>query len=105
MQDLVISQVTLSAVAVVVMQWLKNAQWFPWLTAESSKLQNAFAAFSAALVAVGIHYSYDATAGTLTIVGISWASLGHGLWHWLQSYAFQEVIYKGAIKPTAAIKP
>lgn len=99
MNDLVISQVTLSAVAVVVMQWLKKASWFPWLTEQSGKLQNIVAAFTAAIVAIGVHYTYDSSTATLTITGISWGALGHGIWHWLQSYTFQEVIYKGAIKP------
>lgn len=103
MNDLVISQVTLSAVAVVVMQWLKKASWFPWLTEQSDRANKAVAAFMAAIAAVGIHYTYDAPTATLTFTGISFAALGHGLWHWLQSYAVQETIYKGAFhapKPT-----
>lgn len=99
MNDLVISQVTLSAVAVVVMQWLKKASWFPWLTEQSGKIQNVVAAFTAAIVAIGVHYTYDSTTATLTITGISWAALGHGVWHWLQSYTFQETIYQAAFKP------
>lgn len=104
MQDIVISQVTLSAVAVVVMQWLKKAKWFPWLTEQSGKVQNVVAAITAAIVAIGVHYTYDPLTSTLTVTGISWAALGHGAWHWLQSYTFQEVIYKGAIKPNEAPK-
>jgi hypothetical protein len=82
--------------AVVVMQWLKKSSWFPWLTAESDKANKAVAAFMAAIAAIGIHYTYDASTATLTLTGISFAALGHGLWHWLQSYAVQETIYKGA---------
>jgi hypothetical protein len=101
MQDLVISQVTLSAVVVVVLQWLKKASWFPWLTAEGEKAKHAFAVLAAALTAIGIHYNYDAATGTLMITGITVAAIGHGLWHWLQSYAFQEVLYKGVFRSDA----
>lgn len=104
-QDLVISQVTLSTVVVVVMEWLKKASWFPWLTVQSEKVNKLIAIFLAAITAIGIHYTYDASTATLTLTGISLAALGHGLWHWLQSYAVQETVYKGAFhksEPTKA---
>ena len=102
MQDLVISQVTLSAVVVVILQHLKSASWFPWLTQETEKAKRIVAAFAAALTAIGIHYNYDATTGTLMFTGITVAAIGHGIWHWIQSYAFQEVLYKGAFRGDAA---
>lgn len=104
MNDLVISQVTLSAIAVVVMQWLKKSSWFPWLTAQSDAANKIVAAFFAAAAAVGIHYTYDASTATLTFTGISFAALGHALWHWLQSYAVQETIYKGAFHKPEPLK-
>jgi hypothetical protein len=100
MNDLVISQVTLSTVVVVVMEWLKKAQWFPWISAQSDKVNKALGAFLAAVTAVGIHYTYDASTATLTFTGISFGALGHAFWHWLQSYAVQETVYKGAFHQT-----
>lgn len=107
MPDLVISQLTISTIVVVVMEHLKRATWFPWLKAEGDKMNRAIAALMAAITAVGIHYTYDASAagGTLVFTGISWAALGHGVWHWLQSYATQEVIYKGAIRQSNPVAP
>jgi hypothetical protein len=102
MQDLIVSQVTLSTVVVVVMEWLKKAQWFPWLSAQSDKVNKVLGALLAAVTAVGIHYTYDASTATLTFTGISLAALGHALWHWLQSYAVQETIYKGAFHQSKA---
>lgn len=98
MQDLVVSQVTLSAVVVVIIQWLKNSPWFPWLNAQSEKAKHVAAVLGALLTAVGVHYTYDASIGTLTITGLTLAGVGHGAWHVLQSYAFQETLYKGAFK-------
>jgi hypothetical protein len=106
MQDLVISQVTLSAVSVVVMQWIKGSKLFPFITATTDKLNKVVAAVLAGVTAIGVHYTYDATTATLTVVGLSWAALGHAAWHWLQSYAFQETIYKGAFhKPAPVVEP
>jgi hypothetical protein len=98
MQDLVVSQVTLSAVVVVVLQWLKRSPWFPWLTDRTEKAKHVAAVLGAAATAVGVHYTYDASIGTLTITGVTLAGIGHGAWHWLQSYAFQESLYKGVFR-------
>jgi hypothetical protein len=78
------------------MEWLKKANWFPWVSAQSDKANKIIAALLAAITAAGIHYTYDASAATLTFTGISLAGMGHAVWHWLQSYAVQETVYRGA---------
>ena len=94
-QDLVTSQITLSAVVVVVMQWLKNSSYMPWLNQQSDKANRVVAALLAFVTAIGIHYTYDAGVVTITFTVMT---VLHGLWHWLQSLVFQELVYKGVIK-------
>ncbi len=103
MQDLVTSQVTASAVVVMILQWLKRSNYFPWLSGETETLNKAVAAIAAAFTAVGIHYSYDADLHTITITGITLTAFVHGAWHWLQAFSFQELIYRGALKPRPAL--
>lgn len=99
MQDVITSQVTASAVVVMLLQWLKRSKWMPWLTGETDVLNKAVAALAAAFTAVGIHYTYDSDLHTLTITGLTMTAFFHGAWHWLQAFSFQEIIYRGALKP------
>ena len=105
MQDLVVSQVTYSTIVVMVLQWLKKTRFAPFITFETDAMNKCVSALLAAFVAVGIHAQYDSDAHTLMITGLTLSAFFHGLWHWLQSFAFQELIYKGAIKPTAQPQP
>lgn len=92
-----------SAGAAYVMQWLKKSAWFPALSTESTALyQRGFAVLVAVITSLGIHYSYDATLGTLTVTGLVGSQLyDHGV-DFLKSFVLQQLTYDAAIKPNAA---
>lgn len=96
--DFVADQVTASAVVVLALQYLKKSRFAPFITYETDVLNKALAALFAAFTAVGIHYSYDATTHTLMVTGITVGAFLHGLWHWLTSFSFQQLIYHGVVK-------
>jgi|SRR5690348_1004335 len=86
--------ITASAVAVFLINLLKNAKWFPWLDKESKVVARIFALLLSAAGAVGIHATY--TGHTLSISGLTLTGILAGGFLWLKSFAFQEWIYQSS---------
>jgi hypothetical protein len=102
--DAFLSQFTLSAILVWLMQKLKEAPWFPVWTAKTQlNVQRAYAAVVAALGAVAINVSFDATAGVLTVTGLTVANVGGSVWSWVQSFVMQQGWYHGIFKPAPPV--
>src|SRR3990167_25373 len=97
--DSTISQLTVSAVVVWIIERLKGASWFPALTPESSeRVKQVIGAIAAALTAVGITYQYNPTLGVLTISGHTISSVGSFTWAWIQNFVSQQILYHGIVK-------
>lgn len=96
--NVAMTQFTSSAAVVFLMQKLKNASWFPLVQEGKQKLNRLISIFSAALVTIGISWTWslDQATGTHTfaIMGLSWMAALHGAWHWLNQYALQETVYQ-----------
>lgn len=98
----VVTTVTASAMSVAVIQWLKNTKLIPFMDQHTAGL-NRFAGWLAAFgSSVGIHWTFDHTAGTLTLTGLTLAAIGHTAWDTTKSYAFQWLVYRGIVKDKAA---
>ena len=87
-------QLSARAVIVFILQWLKNQSWFPWLSEKTDNLNRSVAVILSGLAAAGIHMTFDTEAGTLTVTGLTLATVVTGGWAWLKSYASQEMIYR-----------
>jgi hypothetical protein len=72
----------------MVIQYFKNAQWFPWLSRETEKLNRFVSIAAAFLTTAGIHWGYNAATDTLNIVGL------HTVWLTIQHWVAQQTIYK-----------
>ena len=98
--NLPVSEFTMSAVVVYVLQVLKNAKWFPWLKAKAVAANRTASIVLAFLGSVWTQWTWtmDPTTHTHTLViaGLSWGAVGLALWHWLNHYAMQETIYQVA---------
>jgi hypothetical protein len=103
MQNEIVSSVTASAMAVAVIQWLKNTKWVPFINQYSSTLNRVLGWAIAAISAAGLHYNYESATGTLTLTGLTAATLTHSLWETTKSYALQWLIYKGIVKGPAQV--
>jgi hypothetical protein len=99
MADIVTTQITASALVVYGLELLKNASWFPWINRSSDAVNRIVAGILAVATALGIHTKFDPQHGTLLITGLTLASVAHFGFDWLRSFVFQEMIYKGVIKP------
>jgi len=87
-----------NAVSVFLIEKLKAAKNIPWIHQHSSQLNRMVAIATSGLAAVGVHFTFNAGDGTLLITGISMAGIVGAAWHWVQSFALQEVMYQGTVK-------
>jgi hypothetical protein len=92
------TQITMGGVGVAFLQWLKSTKFFPWVTAESAKLNRILAAAVALVSAVGIHLSWQSAgepgAYTLTITGATLTGVTSMAWIWLKQFVVQEFMYR-----------
>jgi hypothetical protein len=95
--NVVMTQFTSSAVVVYVMQKLKNAAWFPLLKQGSATISRVFSVVAAALVAVGINYTWNPATRGLLVTIPTLAGFALGLWHWLNQFALQETVYQATV--------
>ena len=93
----VLSTLSASAIAVGVIQYLKNVKWIPFMNQHSAGM-NRFVGWAVAFASsLGLHFAYDHAAGTLTITGLTVAVIGHTAWDTIKSYAMQWLTYNLAI--------
>jgi hypothetical protein len=92
--------ISTSALSVAIIQWFKNSDLpiFKAFNQQSSGLNRTVAWLAAIIAGVGIHYQYDASAGSLTITGLTVAALWHTGMDSAKSYAFNWLIYNTAVK-------
>ncbi len=84
-----------SAIGVFLMQYLKNAKWFPWAQATEAKLANRIVAIIVALfAATGIGHVWDPTAHTLLFTNLTVVGVATSLWHWFSQFVMQETVYQ-----------
>src|ERR1035437_368964 len=92
--NVMMTQFTSSAVVVYIMQKLKGASWFPYLEHGSAKISRCFSIAAAALVTMGINYTWNPNTRGLLITLPTLGAFFVGLWHWLNQYALQETVYQ-----------
>jgi hypothetical protein len=95
-------QIIIGFVAPYLLEWLKKASFFPWLTERSDKaVKVVWSALVAAGSALAVSFSFDPTLGQLTVSGLSWANVGNGLMAFLLSLMAQQVSYRITLSPPA----
>lgn len=101
------TQVTVSGIVVALLQWLKNSKWFPWLSAESAKVNTVVAALAAAAGAIGVHLAWNqgAIPGSymLEVTGLTLMGVLGGVWAWLKMFVYQQIIFRATVKPTPLV--
>lgn len=91
------NQLMLNAICISAIQHVKNSKWFPWLSAETERLNRFVAIIVSGATAFGIHTSFDHSNGVLTITGLTLATIGTGIYNWGSSYITQQVLYKATV--------
>ena len=92
--------ISTSALSVAIIQWFKNSNLsiFKAFNQQSTGLNRTVAWLAAIVSGVGIHYHYDPALGSLTITGLTAATLWSAGIQSAKSYAFNWLIYNTAIK-------
>ena len=100
--NIVLTTITSSAMFVLLIQWLKNAKWFPYLRS-GAKWASRIASIALAFLGhIGVSYTWDPANRSFALTNIpTLIGLLTMLWHVANHYALQEIIYQGAVnKPT-----
>jgi hypothetical protein len=83
-------------IAALAIQALKNSGWATWFNRETGKANLFLSLVVAAIAQAGIHWTYDATAGTLVITGLTMAA-AHALYQTSLQFSAQHVWYKAIV--------
>lgn len=94
--------ISTSAMSVAIIQWIKNTKYVPFVNQHTAGVNRLLGWGSAFCSAIGIHYSYDAHLGNLTITGLTLYAIVHAALDATKSYSFNWLIYNGMIKGRAA---
>lgn len=99
--SLILSTGAAAVLSSILLQALKNSKWVSFLGdgEQHAKMNALVAVVLAGASSLGIHYNFDATAGTLTITGLHASSIAHGIGQWAIQYAMQHGVYKSTIVP------
>ncbi len=83
-----------SLALVPALEWAKRSglPFLKWIKIETAPL---ISVLSAILIALGIHFSFDATAGTLTITGLTLAGTGQAAFEIGKQWLTQHWTHKG----------
>lgn len=75
-----------------ILQILKQASWFRWMTRDTASLNRLIGGLVAFLTGLGISFHYDAATGSLVVSGLLWASVTHGFAQWVQQQLYYRVV-------------
>ncbi len=106
----ILSQFTAAAVSVYAIQALKSSSLVPWITQRTTGLNRLLSALGAFIGAIGVHFAFGASQsvdGTyvLTVTGATVSNVLHGLWHWANQVALQQLTYDAVVAKTSAQTP
>lgn len=100
--DPILTQLTVSGIAVWLLEKLKATTWFPFLSTETANwAKTAWALVIALATGLGIQITFDSTAGQLIVTGLTLSGIGGALWVTAQSFVAQQILYHGIVKPAA----
>lgn len=91
-------------ISVWLIQKLKLSPSFSWISETTPWISRLLSGFAATLTTAGMSVSWQMVggSGTLTISGITYASVAMFVWICVKNYGFQHVIYQAAFKPKPA---
>ncbi len=83
-----------------LIQWLKKAPWFGWITPETSaRVKTQFGFLAALLTAAGIHFAVsgsvlDGSGASITVSGLSLNAVKDVAWQWASQQAWYRMLVK-----------
>lgn len=96
------SQLATGALLAYALQWVKRSRFVPWVSDHTKGINRALTGLTSFIATIGIHYTFDPTAGVLVIGGLHTQTLLEGGWAWIEQWAFQAVAGDVIIAKTTA---
>lgn len=97
--SIVVSHLTTAGISVGVIQWLKSSKYFPWITKEKGNVARYVALVTAAIGAIGIHYTWEPAARVLSFqIPTIAAAFGMAV-AYVKSFVVQELTYQATKQP------
>lgn len=102
--NIAVTQISSAAILVWGLQKLKGAKWFPWIQNEGQVIAKRTISIAAAIgTHTGISYVWApvvTSAGfhTLTLTIPALSVIAVTVWHWLNQYILQELVYQMTAK-------
>lgn len=88
------TNVAVAAVITFFIQQLKQSRFFPWITAETVKINRVVAIILSGLATLGVHFVCSKTDHSCTVTWVDWTTVAVGLWHWLVQFVVTHGWYK-----------
>jgi hypothetical protein len=82
--------------------WKKNPKLIGFSEESTTWAKRRIAILTAVLAAIGVHSSFDAVTGTLTITGLLLPNIWTAIGDSIRQFVFQQYIYRSAIEKEAA---
>jgi len=101
-ENVLATSLTLGTIASGLLAYLKSAKWAPWFSQHSKTLNHVVLLATSAGSALGISATWDATAHTLTIAGLSLPTIIHGGWEWMKQWCVQYMVHRGIFGPVSS---
>ena len=94
------TQVVLAAVLSYIVQKMKGSRYFPWITAETSKVNRTAAIILSGLATLGIHIVCSKVDHTCTVSWVDGMTVATGMWHWASQAILTHGWYKAVSSKT-----
>jgi hypothetical protein len=95
------AQASLALLVSYILQWLKLK--FPFLAAWKGQLIRWISVAVSILSGIGIWFTWDKTAGVLTIAGLTLANFWHAIFDVIQQWFFQQAAYRAVVEPSMQV--
>jgi hypothetical protein len=100
-ENVLATQLTIGMIGSGLLQFLKSRTWVPFINQHSTAINHAVLAVTSFAGAIGVHAAWSASSGSLTITGLSLASIAAGMWVWAKQWTVQFLVHKGAFGAVA----
>jgi hypothetical protein len=95
-----LNMVGAAAVIPFLLEGLKKAEWFPWITTGTAALNRWVGILAALAVTVGIHYEWTAETRQLLVVVPTFAQFLGMVFNAASQWGLQQYVYKTGVKAT-----
>lgn len=92
------SQVIIAALVSYAIEFIKGSKYFPFITAESAKVNRFVSVVLSGLSALGIHVVCSKLNHSCVFTWTDGITVLTVLWHWVSQFVYQHLIYKVAVK-------